>query len=126
MSLEVKIQNLSNHCRVSLIGKCTIYNVLKLRQSLLEVINRNQNILVDLEKVNDFDTAGVQIFIAAKNTTKQTQKKIKFISHPTCVIAILDSYGLVGFFGDKIVLTAEERKEFPFRYGIKKQSMSGN
>ncbi|MBK9501934.1 MAG: hypothetical protein IPO06_21670 [Leptospiraceae bacterium] len=60
-----------------------IYNVVKLRQSLLEVINSNQNILVDLEKVNDFDTAGVQIFIAAKNTTKQTQKKLSlFLIQP--------------------------------------------
>ncbi len=122
MSLEIKINNLSNHCKVTLIGKCTVYNVSRLRESLLEIINTNQNILIDLEKVNDFDTAGMQLFISAKNTIKQNQKKIKFISHPICVVAIFDLYGVTGFFGDKIILTPEERKQFAFKYGIKKKT----
>jgi anti-anti-sigma factor len=125
MSLEIKVQKFSNHCKVALVGKCTIYNVTRLKQALLETINNNQNILIDLEKVSDFDTAGMQLFISAKNTVKLSQKKIKFTSHPICVIAILELYGLTSFFGDKIVLTATERQQFSFRYGIKKHSLYG-
>ncbi len=126
MSLEIKVQNFSSHSKVTLVGKCTIYNVVRLKQTLIETISNNQNILIDLEKVSDFDTAGMQLFISAKNTVKLSKKKIKFTSHPTCVVAILDLYGLTSFFGDKIVLTAAERQQFSFRYGTKKHSMSGH
>lgn len=126
MSLEIIVQNFSNHIKVTLVGKCTIYNVVRLKQTLIETISNNQNILIDLEKVSDFDTAGMQLFISAKKTVKLNQKKIKFISHPTCVVAILDLYGLTSFFGDKIVLTPSERRQFAFGYGIKKHSMSGH
>jgi anti-sigma B factor antagonist len=121
MSLEIKISNQANYCKLSLLGECTIYNVSKLKESLLEAIEKNQNVLVDLEKVNDFDTAAVQLFISAKNTAKKYNKKFKLISHPNCFIAILDLYGLTRFFGDKIVLTADERKNYSFQYGINKK-----
>ena len=79
--------------------------------------------LIDLEKVNDFDTAAIQLFISAKNTAKKFNKKIKIISHPNCVIAILDLYGLISFFGDKIILTPEERKKYSFKYGTQKKKV---
>jgi|JI102314A2RNA_FD_contig_31_9786220_length_1356_multi_4_in_0_out_0_2 anti-anti-sigma factor len=123
MSLEIKISNQNNHCKVNLIGECTIYNVSKLKDSLLQVLEANQNILIDLEKVNDFDTAAIQLFISVKNTAKKNNKKIKIISHPNCVIAILDLYGLVSFFGDKIILTPEERKKYSFKYGTQKKKV---
>lgn len=123
MSLETNISNQNNHCKVTLIGECNIYNVAKLKNSLLQALEANQNILIDLEKVNDFDTAAIQLFISAKNTAKKLNKKIKLISHPNCVIAILDLYGLVSFFGDKIILTAEERKKYSLKYGTQKKKV---
>ncbi|MBK8394490.1 MAG: STAS domain-containing protein [Leptospiraceae bacterium] len=120
MSIEIKITNQTNHCKISLVGRCTIYTVSKLKESFIEVIAANQNILIDLEKVTDFDTAGLQLFIAAKNMGTRENKKIKFISHPVCIIALFDLYGLTSFFGDKIILTAEEKEQFVFSYGIKK------
>lgn len=122
MSVEIEITNHSNHCKVALVGKCTVYNTIKLKDTLLSVIQSNENILIDLAKVNDFDTAGMQLFISAKNTAKKYNKKIKFVSHPDCVLAIMDLYGLVGFFGDKIVLSQDGRKKFPFKYGTKKRN----
>ena len=70
MSLDINIQKLSNHCKISLIGKCTIYNVGKLKKSFIATIEENENILIDLSQVSDFDTAGLQLFVAAKNTIK--------------------------------------------------------
>jgi len=120
MSLDIKIENLSTHCKMTLIGDCTIYSVAKLKQSLLEVLLKNENVLVDLANVNDFDTAAIQLFLSAKNTARANKRKIKFTSHSEAVLALLDLYGLVGFFGDKVVLTPLEKKNFPFSYGTKK------
>lgn len=120
MSLEIITKNHSNHCKLTLVGKCTVYNSNKIKDALLKIINENENTLIDLSRVSDFDTAGMQLFISAKNTAQKKKKKLKFIDHPICVIAILDLYGLTSFFGDKIVLSAEDRKQFPFRYGIRK------
>jgi anti-sigma B factor antagonist len=120
MSLEIKVEDFPNHCKLSLSGKCTVYTAAQLKKTLLEVFSKNENILINLENVTDFDTAGLQVFVSAKNTAKANHKKIKFISHPECVIAIFDLYGLISFFGDKIVLTPNEKKQFLFRYGIKK------
>ncbi len=121
MSLDINIQKLSNHCKISLIGKCTIYNVGKLKKSFIATIEENENILIDLSQVSDFDTAGLQLFVAAKNTIKNKNKKIKFVNHPVCVLAIFDLYGLISFFGDKIIVKPEEKHQFVFNYGIKKR-----
>lgn len=120
MSLEIKITSHREYCKISLIGDCNVYSATKLKQSLIELLDKNDHVLVDLEKVTEFDTAGLQVFISAKKTTKANNKKIKFISHPSSVIAVFDLYGLVSFFGDKIILTPEEKKKYSFRYGIKK------
>lgn len=121
MSLEIKIQKFSNHTKLSLVGGCTIYNVGKLKETLVNLILTNENVLVDLKEVSDFDTAGLQLFVSAKNMVNRLNKKIKFVEHPACVISILDLYGLVSFFGDKIMLTPEEKKQYAFKYGIKKR-----
>ena len=123
MNLEIKVKKFST---ITLVGKCTIYSVSKLTNSLLEILQSDENILVDLEEVREFDTAGLQLFISAKNTAKRLDKKIKFTSHPLCVIALLDLYGLTSFFGDKIVLTSEEKKQFSFKYGIRKKNSFTN
>ena len=114
MNLEIKVKKFSTYSKITLVGKCTIYSVSKLTNSLLEILQSDENILVDLEEVREFDTA------------KRLDKKIKFTSHPLCVIALLDLYGLTSFFGDKIVLTSEEKKQFSFKYGIRKKNSFTN
>ena len=88
----------------------------------MQALEANQNILIDLEKSKM--TLILQQFsylFPQKNTSQEVKQKIKLISHPNCVIAILDLYGLVGFFGDKIILTVEERKNiFKIRNSKKK------
>ena len=74
MSLDINIQKLSNHCKISLNGKCTIYNVGKLKEFLITAIETNENILIDLSLVNDFDTAGLQLFVSAKNMVNSKNK----------------------------------------------------
>ncbi|MBP9889309.1 MAG: STAS domain-containing protein [Leptospiraceae bacterium] len=121
MSLDINIQKLSNHCKISLNGKCTIYNVGKLKEFLITAIETNENILIDLSLVNDFDTAGLQLFVSAKNMVNSKNKKMKIVNHPVCVLSVFDLYGLISFFGDKITVKPEEKKQFVFNYGIKKR-----
>ena len=79
MSLDINIQKLSNHCKISLNGKCTIYNVGKLKEFLITAIETNENILIDLSLVNDFDTAGLQLFVSAKNMVNSKNNHVKKI-----------------------------------------------
>ena len=85
MNLEIKVKKFSTYSKITLVGKCTIYSVSKLTNSLLEILQSDENILVDLEEVREFDTAGLQLFISAKNTAKRLDKKNKiYISSIMC------------------------------------------
>lgn len=76
---------------------------------------------VDLSSVSEIDTAGMQILLSLRNSLRRKGGRLRLISHTPAVLSLMDLYGLVGYFGNRIVLSPSERGRYGFRYGMKKR-----
>jgi len=117
MSYTVEVFEDEQSCKLVLSGRLTVYNVKEFRDMILPITERLPTIILDMKDVTDFDSSFLQLFISLKNTAYQLGHILKIINHSKSVLQVLDVFGLVGFFSDKIVLKNSERKEYKFSYG---------
>jgi anti-anti-sigma factor len=117
MSYTVELEEDAQSCKIKLSGKLNVYNVKEFRDMILPITERLPTIMMDLKEVTEFDSSFLQLFISLKNTAYQMGHIFKITSHSKPVLHIIDVFGLVGFFADKIVLNSKDRKEFGFSYG---------
>lgn len=87
-------------------GELTIFRAAELREALLGCLQSAGEIEVDLSGVAEFDTAGLQLMIAAKREAVQRGKQLHFANHSKPVLDLLDLCDLAGYFGDQIVISS--------------------
>jgi anti-sigma B factor antagonist len=109
----------NNHIAVSVQGEVGIYTVSRLKEELLRHLKSVQSMEIDLSDVSEMDTAGFQLFVALKREVVKSGKSLSLAGHSPAVLRILDLYGAIGFFGDKIKVPASQRANYAFRYGLK-------
>jgi anti-sigma B factor antagonist len=85
---------------LSLSGPLTIYEVAEV-QALLKPLITPESLTIDLQDVNEIDTAGLQLLLALH---KWLGEHLHLIRHSQAVIELIDLFQLAAFFGDDIVL----------------------
>jgi len=121
--MELEVKKSDDVCVISLQGDLNIYSSPELVDELKGIFTSHAKIALDLAGVSELDTAGLQCLIAAKKEAAKTGKVLKLLNHSPAIIRFIDLLGLVGFFGDKIKIPAEDRKKYSLKYGIKKQNV---
>lgn len=96
----------NEHCRYAIEGEMTIYRAIELKQELMDKIDQYQEIEVDLSKVAEIDSAGLQLMVVAKLEASSRSKVLRFDGHSPAVMEILDLSDLAGFFGDPVVISS--------------------
>ena len=119
--MDIRIKEKDGHFFVTLDGELNIYTAAQVNDFYLDELKSKEKVAVDLSKVKELDTSGVQSLISLKKNASKNNTSIKFINHSETVIRIIDLLGLIGLFGDKIKIPSEERQNFSFSYGTKKQ-----
>lgn len=84
--------------RFSIEGKVTSSMVAELKEAILPVISRSDEIQIDLSTISEIDFAGLLLMVDAKLTAIKRGKALHFIGHSKPVIEILEISGLRGFF----------------------------
>ncbi len=84
--------------RFSIEGKVTQSMVDELKEAILPVISRSQEIQIDLSTISEIDFAGLSLMVDAKLTAIERGKSMHFTGHSEPVIEILEISGLKGFF----------------------------
>lgn len=102
---ENKSKN-SGHCRYAIEGDMTIYRATELKEALMDRIAQYQEVDVDLSKVAEIDSAGLQLMVLAKLEASTHSKVLRFDGHSPAVMEILDLSDLAGFFGDPVVISS--------------------
>jgi anti-sigma B factor antagonist len=97
---------------LSLVGELNIYSAATVRAELLQTLESRQQLEVDLEGVEDFDTAGVQILLVLKTEAARQNKAINFVKHSVAVWEVLELLHLVGELGDSSPVMASQEKGF--------------
>lgn len=74
-------------------GEMTIYNVRDIKNSLIESLESGSELSLDLSKVNNIDTAGFQMIVAARNEASESGKKVSLLNPAGEVKKIFELYG---------------------------------
>lgn len=99
-----KTQECEQKCRAFIDGEMTIYTANDLKEKLDTVLDDSRELEIDLSKVNDIDSAGVQLLILAKKTRSQKQLALSLVKHSHVVLEIFETMGLVPYFADPVIL----------------------
>lgn len=111
------------YCIAALEGKFTLASIEVAAPALRELQARFPYLALDLAGVITFDSAAFQLLATLKKEAAKNEHKFKLINHSEAVIAVLELYGAVGLFRDKIILSGGLQAE-RFRYGLDEQVFS--
>jgi len=110
-----------NSLAIALQGELTFASLPDVFSNLKDLFMENTQLAIDLSGITRIDSAGIQLLCALKRTASAKNKNVKFFNHSPSVIDLLEIYGLVGLFKDKIIINAQERGA-RFRYGTEVQN----
>lgn len=94
---------------VALDQDLTIYHAQEHRRVLLEAVAETQAIEVDLSRVAEIDTAGLQVLLLTKRECMAAGKEMRILAPSAAVQEVLAFLNLAEFLGDPQPLPARER-----------------
>jgi anti-anti-sigma factor len=103
MALKTNITG--KQVNVLLNDELTIYTVNEFRDLLAEQLNGMTHIVVNLSKVTEMDSAGLQLLFAIKKLN--TEYEVEFIEHSPAVTEVLELCGLLGQLNDSVLILRE-------------------
>lgn len=86
-----------------------IYNAVAQKKTLLKALGTCQELDIDLSQVSEMDTAGFQLLLLTKREALKADKVVRLTGHSKAVTELIDLYNMAGYFGDPMVIPAEER-----------------
>ncbi|MDO9596360.1 MAG: STAS domain-containing protein [Azoarcus sp.] len=90
------------HLEIS--GELTIFTAAELRQQLLEALGAGLDVEVDLSRVGEIDSAGLQLMLAAKQEAAGRKRALHFTGHSAAVCDALELCKLFGQLGDPVLV----------------------
>ena len=94
--------------RLAIDQDMTIYHAETLKAELMGNVAQNQVIELDLSRVSEIDTAGIQLLMLAKRECQKQDKTLRIVAHSPRVHELMDFFNIAGFFGDPLVIPARE------------------
>lgn len=88
-------------------GELSISTAATVRDDLLAALDIADEVEVDLTRVTEIDSAGLQIMVAAKREAGARRKVLRFLGHSPAVLDMLDLTDLAGYLGDPLVLQSD-------------------
>lgn len=89
-------------------GALDIYHSAEIKQHLIDGIRGSQVLELDLSRVPEMDTAGLQLLALTKREGKQLDHAMRIVAHSPAVREVIEFFNLVAFFGDPLVIPASE------------------
>lgn len=81
-------------------GEMTIYTASETKAQLQAVLLQHSHLEIDLSKVTELDTAGLQLLILAKKSCAQRQGTLRLHGASVAIANIWQKCGLTDFFAD--------------------------
>lgn len=94
--------------RIALSGGLNIYSAPQIKLQLLQAVESAAQLELDLLKVEELDTAGLQVLVLAKREAIRLGHSLAIVAHSAEVQEALDLAGMVGWFGDPLLVAAEQ------------------
>ncbi|HJW24483.1 MAG TPA: STAS domain-containing protein [Rhodocyclaceae bacterium] len=97
----------TNNC-LAIDRDLTIYHAIELKKELLDALAAGDQLDLDLSRVEEMDTAGLQLLILTKQEATQQGKALRIVQHSPAVREVIDFYNMAAHFGDPLVILANE------------------
>lgn len=91
---------------VELRGAFTIYEAAHYKRVLLDALEQAVDLEINLSRVSEIDTAGVQLLVLAKRAAIKEKKALRLTAHSQATLDAIDTYALAGFFGDPVIISS--------------------
>lgn len=101
--MDVVEQQSGATCCVTLSGSLDIYCAAEMRERLAALLRQHPVLELNLAEVEEIDTSGVQLLLAAKQMASNLGHTLKLTAHSTPVLATLELCKLLPYFGDPVV-----------------------
>lgn len=85
----------------------TIYTVLEQKNVLVVQLKAEKVLQLDLSKVSEIDSAGMQLLIFMKQEAIRVNNQFSLVHHSQAVVEVLELLGLTAFFGNSVVISAD-------------------
>jgi anti-sigma B factor antagonist len=86
----------------------TIYTAAEYKPKLLAMLAQDDELELSLSKIQEIDSAGLQLLILMKREAARLNKVLSFVGHSSAVIDVLELTNLTASFGDQVVLANDE------------------
>lgn len=87
-------------------GELTIYTAADTKGKLVAALESKQPVEIDLSRVDEIDSAGLQLLILAKREAARNERTLTLVNHSQAVVECLDMCNLTSEFGDQVILPA--------------------
>ncbi len=84
-----------------------IYTASELKEELLNLLEDAKELEIDLSKVAEMDSAGLQILIMLKREAERQDKQLHMLNHSQVVFEVFELLDVSSLFGDPVVIPAE-------------------
>lgn len=96
--------------RLMVDGEMNIYNALEVKSHLVGAVRAADVLELDLSHVSEIDTAGLQLLLLAKQESVRLDKTLRITAHSDAVRELIDFYNVGAFFGDPVVILADNKE----------------
>lgn len=96
----------ANTGRLAFDRDMTIYHAEALKSELMDTLEHHQVIELDLSRIAEIDTCGIQLLMLAKRESLKRQKELRIVAHSPAVSELMDFYNIAAYFGDPLVIPA--------------------
>ena len=90
----------SSEARLCLDGELTIYRAAELKEAMLAALDRAAALELDLSRVTELDTAGVQLLMLIHQTARVRSKQLRLTAPSPAVLEVFELLRLDSYFGD--------------------------
>ncbi len=93
---------------LALKGDLTIYHALEHKQALLDALYQAKVLELDLARIGEIDSAGLQVLLLTKRESLAAGKELRILAHSPAVQEVLEFLNVTSYFGDPLVISARK------------------
>ena len=94
--------------RISVDGDLTIYQAAAIWQRLIADVRANGVLELDLSRVGEMDTAGLQVLALVKRESRHLDHVLRIVDHSPVVRETIEFLNMAAFFGDPLLIPASQ------------------
>lgn len=103
--MEINTHKTQDGLLVEMDGEMNIYNAISIKEELFPFFSQPENIEINLSRVRDIDSAGVQLLILAKREISKSGRELRLTNHSRVALEMFELYNLAAYFGDPVLIS---------------------